>query len=67
MKTSTRSTETDIEGESSIKPFLSKWHQKCKTHFNKTKLLLFNNLKENILRKYFLNFPFIMITSIKEQ
>lgn len=59
--------QTEVEEESSKKHFLSKCSLKWSTHFKKTQLLLFNYVKENILRKYFLNSPFIMITSIKEQ
>ena len=60
-------SQTDLEEEASKKQSMSKCPQKNSTHFKKAQLLLFNYTKGIFLRKYFLNSPFILITSIKEQ
>lgn len=56
-------SQADLEEEASKKQSMSK----CPQHFKKAQLLLFNYTKGIFLRKYFLNSPFILITSIKEQ
>ena len=60
-------SQADLEEEASKKQSMSKCPQKNSTHFKKAQLLLFNYTKGIFLRKYFLNSPFILITSIKEQ
>lgn len=45
----------------------SKCNGKYPKLFKEIQYLLFNRTKGDILRKYFLNSPFIYITSIREQ